>query len=208
MSIKIYDVTGELVIDMRARGKWCKLPYGPLKDKNGKIKRDRYGNIKYDHPDGCPSYGKKEGCPPNSKKIYDFINLTQEHWFIVFEFDIEAQERKQKRKHPHWSKKQCRNSRHWQRTVHKHLRIEGNRLCSSHNMVFNLCPEGMGVHVIRSAKNIGIPIKSRPKDYIYKIALVGYLKQSKTILDSYFGIKTPDKKEILDVKNLLELEVA
>lgn len=189
MGISVHDVTGELVIDMRARGKWCKLPYNPLKDKNGRLKRDRYGNIKYRYPDGCPNYGKKEGCPPNSKKIDEFIDLTQKYWFIIVEFDIGAHERKQKIKHPHWSIKQCRNSRHWQGTIHKQLREESNRLCGSYNRVFTLCPEAMGVHAIKTAKNIGIPIKSRPKNYIYKISLVGYSKESRKNVKKLFKRK-------------------
>lgn len=188
MSIKIYNVTGELVIDMRARGKWCKLPYGPLIDKNGKMKRDRYGNIKYDHPHGCPNYGKKEDCPPNSKKIDEFIDLTKELWFIVVEFDIGAHEKKQRIKHPNWSKKQCRNSRHWQNGVVARLLEACRMFCMGYGFVFTDRPEAMGVHVIRTAKKVGVPIKSRFKDTVYKIALVGYSKQHKVTLDSYFGV--------------------
>jgi hypothetical protein len=150
------------------------MPYGPMKDKDGKIKRDRHGNIKYDHPNGCPMYGTRPECPPQSPIIYDYIDLNREHWFFVIEFDIGAQERKQKKKYPHWSEKQCRNSRHWQNSVNKHLRDACKVFCSGLGKIFTLCPESRGIHVIRTAKKVGIPIKSRPISTVFKIALIGY----------------------------------
>ena len=87
-SIKDYEVTGKLVLDERARGKWCQLPYGMKRDSEGRILRDKYGNIIYDYPNGCPSFGKNDECPPNCKSIEFFIDLSRKHWFIVAEFNI------------------------------------------------------------------------------------------------------------------------
>ncbi len=182
--INQYDVTGKLVIDYRAR-EWCLLPYGKSFDENGKVIRKKDGTIKYDHPDGCPNYGNKADCPDQAPLIEDFIDLEKNHWFIVVEFDIGAHERKQKKKYPHWSKKQCRNSRHWQNGVVARLLEACRMFCRGYGFVFTDRPEAMGVHVIKSAKALGISIRSRPKDTIFKIALIGYPKNRTNTLDEW-----------------------
>lgn len=153
-SIDRYEVTEKLVIDYRSR-EWCKLPYP-------------------DHKNGCPNYGKKAECPPEAPLIKDFIDLTIPHWFIVVKFNILAHIKRMKEKHPMWSDRQAKCVLYWQGTVRKTLRDECLNFCRSSNRIFTLLPEAMGVQVIQTAKKIGIPIEVKPKEFIHKIALIGY----------------------------------
>jgi len=43
-------------------------------------------------------------------------------------------------------------------------------------MVYTVRPEAMGVNVLQTARNIGIPIETKPFTTVFKIALVGYPK--------------------------------
>ena len=142
-----------MVIDKRAR-EWCKLPYP-------------------DHPKGCLNYGKREDCPPQAPHIETFIDLTKPHYFVCQKFDLGAWANKMKEKHPEWSDRQARCCLYWQGHVRKLLRanIEKNL---KHGMIFTLCHEAMGVNVIKTAKQCGLDISVRPKNFVYKIALIGY----------------------------------
>lgn len=180
--INLYNITGKLVIDYRAR-KWCKLPYGKSFDENGRVIRKKDGSIKYDHPNGCPNYGNKPDCPTQAPLIEEFIDLKKNHWFAVVEFYIKDYAKNMKIEHSHWTEKQCRNPRLWQNSVNKELRLTCFSFCRGHGLVFTLRPEGMGVHVIKTAKAIDIPIKTRPKDTIIKIALIGYPHRTNTLDD-------------------------
>lgn len=171
--VELHDVTGEIVIDERAMGEWCQKPYG--KQENG-----------------CPNYNDPEHseCPPfdepNGGIISSFINLNKEHWFWVIEFDIGGYDRKNKELHPDWSDKQRRNSIRWQGHLTKRLRIACETFMPNQGLVFTFKPEGRGVHVIKSAQNIGIPIKARHKDTIFKIALIGHPTIEKKDLKKLF----------------------
>jgi predicted metal-binding protein len=161
-TIKVYikDVTNKLVIDYRAR-EWCKKPYP-------------------DHPNGCPNYNKKPECPPQSPLIEDFIKLELSHWFVIVRFDLQRQEERMQDSHPQWSVKMCRNSRYWQNSVRKVLHESCNDFMKGKpELVYTLLPESYGIHVINTVKHLGIPIKVRPKKYVYKIALIGFSKQRK-----------------------------
>lgn len=153
---KTYEITGIMAIDYRSRD-WCKLPY-----------RDR--------PKGCKQYGRKQ-CPPNAPLVEDWIDLNKPHWFIVTEFDLSSHAKRMKMKHPKWSERQCENLYYWQNTCRKALREGIKEFQKEHpGIISTLIPEAMGVHVFRTARKLGIPIKPRPKDTVFKIALVGYSK--------------------------------
>lgn len=161
---------------MRAR-EWCKLPYGRYTTKTGLVR--------YTHPNGCPNYNKPNHpeCPPRAPLIHDFFDLSKDHWFIVVDFDLgshtERMKLRPRKSGKDWTEKQARCNRLWQKSVVKVLRLACEKFCSNKGLEFrlqHLIPEGMGVNVVKTAKNIGIPIKTRPKDTVYKIALIGYPK--------------------------------
>lgn len=169
VSIDRYEVTNKLCIDHRAR-EWCKKPYP-------------------NHKKGCPNYGKKPECPPQAPLIEEWLDLEKNHWFIVTTFDLRVHSNKMKEKHPNWSDKQARCVLYWQGSVKKDLRTACDIFTSSHpdELVYTLLPEAMGVHVLRTARLLGLPIRARPRNLVYKIALVGYPKKNgserKTLLD-------------------------
>lgn len=177
--IKQYEVI-DLVIDYRAR-EWCLLPYP-------------------NHPKGCPNYNQKATCPPQAPLIEDFIYLDKPMWLIVIEFDLKNHAEKMKQRPRKngkpWTEAQARCNLYWQGSIRKKLKESCIKFCQSKNIGFNkdfieqaLVPEATGLHIIRSAKKVGIPIKSRPKDTVFKMALIGYSKKIKRIpinLESYF----------------------
>ncbi|MFX1256109.1 MAG: hypothetical protein ACFFCZ_31160 [Promethearchaeota archaeon] len=169
ISIDRIEVTGRLAIDYRARD-WCKKPYP-------------------DHQEGCPNYGKRKECPPQAPLIEDFIELTKPHWFIVVTFDLLSHIRKMKDKHLNWTDRQCRCVLYWQNTVKKELRTACDLFTNGfpNELVYTLVPEAMGVHVIRTARLLGLSIKARPKDTVYKIALIGhrYYERKKVYSSSF-----------------------
>lgn len=151
----IFDVSGKLHIDMRAKN-WCKLPYPA-------------------HKDGCPNYNKNKLCPPNSPDVDKFIKIYRKHWFIVEYFNIKEFENKMKIKHPEWSKKQCRCLLYWQKGVKSRLTKKALKFINGNDeLIYTLLPEALGVHVFKTAESLKIPIEKKPKDWIIKIALVGY----------------------------------
>jgi predicted metal-binding protein len=144
-----------LIIDYRARD-WCKLPYP-------------------DHPKGCPNYGIKSICPPTAPLINEFIDLNKNIWLVVVDFNLREHMNRMKKKHPHWSDRQTRCVLYWQPRVNKQLKYLCKRYSDGvENSVFTTCPEAMGINVIQTVKNIGVPICIRPKDIIFKVGLIGH----------------------------------
>lgn len=182
MPISTLTVTGHLVLDERARGEWCKLPYGKRKCDD-----------KPTHPKGCPNYGKKAECPPFAPLVGDFIDLSKNHWFIISRFDLASHVEKMKLKPRKdgkaWTEKQARCVLYWQKSVVNKLEAACVVFAKLEDLVYTLVPEAMGVHVIKTARQFNIPIKTRPTDTIYKIALVGYPKHGKKNVRSLFRKK-------------------
>ena len=163
MSISTLTVTGHLVLDERAR-EWCTLPYP-------------------DHKHGCPNYGKKPECPPFAPLVGDFIDLDKNYWFIIIKFDLGSHVAEMKLKPRKdgkaWTDKQARCVLYWQKSVVKKLEAACIDFAKMLDLVYTLVPEAMGVHVIKTVRQFDIPIKTRPTDTVYKIALVGYPKHGK-----------------------------
>lgn len=155
MKVQVINITSNLVLTNRATD-WCKLSYP-------------------DHPQGCPNYGEKEGCPPAAPRVSDFIDLDRKHWFISVRFDLGSFEEKMLNEHPDWSRRKARCLLYWQSSVRKKLREEVKEFKNNHpGVVSTEVPEAMDVHVLATAKRVGIPIKRVPEKYVYKIALIGY----------------------------------
>lgn len=146
----------DVVIDYRAR-EWCKLPYP-------------------DHPKGCPNYGKKSGCPPQASLVENYFDMGKDHYFVAVKFDLFSHISRMKEKHPLWSERQAKCCLYWQSTVNKQLRQECQFFTEQYGLTHNLCPEAMGVNVIKTCQTAGLPIKARPVGVVYKVAMLGYLK--------------------------------
>jgi len=143
----------EPVIDYRARD-WCKLPYP-------------------DHPHGCPNYGRRASCPPRAPRVDDYFDLSQPVWLVAVEFDLQGHVDRMKRLHPGWSDRQARCVLYWQAGVNKELETLVRYLGENAGLCYTLCPEAMGVQVIKTANQVQIPVRPRPTSSVYKIALMG-----------------------------------
>lgn len=155
---KIIDVTGKLVIDLRAR-EWCKLPYP-------------------NHPKGCPNYNTgRPDCPPNAPLIQDKFDLTKQHWFVIVDFDLKAHKERMKQSPPDWSDRQLGCCLYWQGKVRKELKEFAQEFVTENwGTEYSTCPEAMGIHVISTLNKLGIPIKKDIENVVYKVALIGYPK--------------------------------
>lgn len=158
----IVSPVDSLIIDYRARD-WCKLPYP-------------------NHPRSCPNFGKKDDCPPKAPNVEDFFDLDKDLTLIAVRYDLERHAVRLKAnaraKGKEISDRQARCVLYWQGKVRKALREFCERVTILPE-IYTLIPEAMGVHVIRTAKLNGIPIKTRPERYVWKIALTGYPHKSK-----------------------------
>lgn len=153
--IMIIEVTDKLAIDYRARD-WCKLPYP-------------------DHPHGCTNIGKKPECPPEVPLIEDWLDLGHPHGIVVVSFNLAEFAARMRSRHPKWSDRQCRCCLYWQGTINKTLKnaiLDFQKVYP--DVISTLKPEAMGVNVFKTVRKFGVPIKVRPKDTVYKVALIGY----------------------------------
>jgi hypothetical protein len=145
-----------LVLEPKAR-QWCTLPYP-------------------DHPHGCPNFGKHVTCPPEAPEAAGWLTGTSTLWLAYVKFDLAAHVAKMQAQQPGWSMRQARCLLYWQPSVNKCLREFTEQLLvklSRHGAIkATYCPEAMGIQVLQTANNAGIPIQQHPVNYIYKVALV------------------------------------
>jgi len=155
----------DLLLDPRARGPWCKLPYP-------------------NHPSGCPNYGKRKTCPPFSKEINELIEPP--YYLVIRSFDIEAQVKKMKDRHPEWSERQCRNLLYWQKGVVKKLKEEAKAFIESQDddLLLVEIPEANGVNVFKTCENIRIILERNPRKIVIKIMLIGRRKKVGNTIDN------------------------
>jgi len=148
----IVEVSDNLHINYKAR-EWCKLPYPA-------------------HTKGCPNFGKNPYCPPTAPLIEDWLGDYRQAWFICLAFNLKEHREAMLAKHPKWTNRQANCLLYWQPKVNKALKLAVSHFAVNRLNGITYCPEAMGLNVIATAKSVGIPIKTKPIDTIYKIALV------------------------------------
>jgi len=128
------------------------------------------------HPNGCPNYSIKKGCPPCL--LYDEVyNLSHDVYAIIYEFDLASHVSKLKLKHPNWSDRQLKCCLYWQGTARKELK----KLCDDFikeypNYEVNNVPEALGVNVTRTMSEVGVKLEWMPKNIVRKIAFAAIRK--------------------------------
>lgn len=144
----------DVVIDSRAMGTWCQLSY-------------------QNHPKGCPNYAKRKTCPPFSKPLNDLVESP--FYLVIQNFDIEAQAKRMKERHPNWTEKQSRNCLYWQRGLMKKLRKEAEEFVDrqDNDLMLLEIPEANGVDLFNTCKNLGIILERRPRKTIRKMMVIG-----------------------------------
>ena len=138
---------------------WCRLPYPG-------------------HPRGCPNYGKKAGCPPDAPLLGDFFDPARPVCFAVAKFDLAAHAKRLIDAHPGFTERQARCCLYWQNTVRKALReaVAGYMSRTGYTQATTV-PEAMGLNVLRTLNLLGVPVKRFPKQYVYKVAMLGFRRE-------------------------------
>ena len=131
----------------------------------------------YNHPKGCPNFGKRGICPPQAPLINQFFDLNKRIIAIVVHFNLGLHRKQMKARHPNWSKRQCECCLYWQGRLRKDLkqRIRHNLnrpiLFDDGNLVATDCPEAMGVDVTATMKNVGIILEWPPRSFHLTLSL-------------------------------------
>ena len=142
------------VIDLYVRS-YCRLPYP-------------------NHPRGCPNFGKRTICPPRAPRFEKLIDMTKPIYCIYHRFDLKEHTEKMQSRHPDWSDRKLRCCLYWQGTARKQLRLKTESFLLDHpDYLILTCPEGNGVDVDATVKQIGIELQWPAVDYAYKIAMAG-----------------------------------
>jgi hypothetical protein len=159
---------GNIILDSRAKGQWCLLPYPR-------------------HPQGCPNFNKKKSCPPFSKPFEDLI--APPFLLVIQPFDIDAQAKRMKTIHPNWTDRQARCLLYWQKSERKRLKEEARKFTKSqeNDCLLLESPEANGVDIFATCSKVGIILENNPKKTIWKVMIIGkkipqtgYLKATNT----------------------------
>lgn len=150
----------KIIIDHKSRD-WCKLPYPG-------------------HPYGCPNYGNRPDCPPIIDVFENLWDMSKPFDAVVCTFDMKHHIERMLSIHPDWTDRQCRCCLYWQNGVRKELNnaIITQKAVYLHSVRSSsvnatLLPEAQGVNVFATMRQIGVKIMAKPKDVIYKVAIVG-----------------------------------
>lgn len=137
---------------------WCKLPYP-------------------NHPNGCPMYDTRFSCPPYASKFDELVEPP--YYLVIQEFDLEAQEKRMKERHPEWSKKMCRNCRYWQNSLMKRIIAEAQAyLWKFPQGIILKRPEANGVNLFATCRLHGIKLEVNPQKIVKKMVIIGGRKES------------------------------
>ena len=134
------------------------------------------------HVRGCPNWHnlKRKQCPPHGPKIEEIIDINKEVFCIYNIFPIGEHIIKMREKHPFWSERQLACCLYWQPKARKQLREKIKDFLRSREDRQELkivdCPEGCGVNVTETMKQLGIELEWPPKVYAYQVVLMGYKK--------------------------------
>ncbi len=130
----------------------------------------------HNHPNGCPNYGKKAGCPPNIEMFNEIYDMNKDIYAIITFFNIKSHLEKMRKLHPNWTHNQLINSRYWQGTDkknHKQFIAKFNILYPEY--IVTTWPEALGVNLIETLKQINIDLKFPIEDISYRISLAGII---------------------------------
>lgn len=112
----------------------------------------------YQHKYGCPNFGVRDDCPPNTKSISEEFDLSSIN-ILLLEFPLEDYFYQRQEVHPNWTKRALINPRHWQNHLRACMDDEWENVeddYPGYEMVMN--PEGQGVNVEETLKLSGIDL--------------------------------------------------
>ena len=128
------------------------------------------------HPEGCPNFGKKPGCPPNVPMYDQIFDKKTEKFAIVTKYNLAEYYRQRRERRPDLAEGQIRNSRCWQPTTKKENDIAIGEFFQENpemsNYVATRFLECMGVDVIGTMRNVGLKLTFPVEDIVYRVAFV------------------------------------
>ena len=139
---------------------WCKLPYPR-------------------HPKGCPNYGKKAHCPPDSLNIKEVLNLKKPIYIVYNEFDLAAHMKRMSRLHPNWSEAMLRNVYYWQNKSRAQLKTRISTAMILLNTNVHIAnAEAMGVNLYATCFVNGLKLERiKTLKTCRHVALIGWRKK-------------------------------
>jgi len=147
--------------------KQCKLVFDP-------IIKTLCPKPYYNHPKGCPNYGKKIGCPPDTPDINFILNLARPVYVIYNKFNLLNHIHNMEILHPDWSDRQLYCCLYWQPRARKVLNeMIYNFLCLNKDYIVFRVPEAYGVNVTQTMRDIGEILEWPPINFAYQVALAG-----------------------------------
>ena len=111
------------------------------------------------HSNGCPNYGKKDGCPPGLPLIDSVFDFDREFYVIYTGFPVGEFAERMRVNHPEWSEypRQWYNPRRWQGSARKEHNAELERFLVEHpGFEYNTMPEAHGINVSEMMKLVSV----------------------------------------------------
>ena len=126
------------------------------------------------HPKGCPNAGKCDRCPPKVPFFEDVYDLTKPIYAVVNEFDLGEHVERMKIKQPNWTYRQLSCVLYWQPKARKALKEKVKEALNTHKEYsVTYCPEGMGINVTQTMKNVGVILEWENIKIARQIAFIG-----------------------------------
>ena len=130
----------------------------------------------YNHRRGCPNWNKRKSCPPKLLTIDKILDLEKPIYIIYNCYNFLEHTKKMRKLHPDWTNRQVECCLYWQGTARKQLKAEIKRFLREYRGYYiESCPEGAGVNITETMKQVGIELEWPPKNYSYQVVLAGIL---------------------------------
>ncbi len=127
------------------------------------------------HPNGCPNYGIKKGCPPDAPFFPDFFDLSQPVYAIINLVEFKPQIEEMRQKHPHRVDFELISALYWQDSVKKAWHEKIRSFLNEHKGYHvTTCPEAMGVNLSRTLENAGFKLEWPPVNYFCQVAIAAF----------------------------------
>lgn len=130
------------------------------------------------HPNGCPNWGIKKGCPPNVPCFLKEFNQKVLVCAVGIDFAHYLQIRRDI--HPNWTERALRNPRHWQGHLRMLLRKDLLALKdeerNNKNKIVITNPEAMGINIFETCKQVGLILERTPLEKMYQVAFLATKK--------------------------------
>lgn len=128
------------------------------------------------HPNGCPNYGKLDTCPPKNPAMYDQIFHLDDVYAVVTVFDLYSYYDQRRKRRPDLPEGQIRNKLNWQGKDKKLNDLAAAEFYKMYpdklDYVVTRLLECMGVNVIDTLGNVGIPIIFPVEEITRRVAFI------------------------------------